>query len=109
MVVELLCTFISVSKISIQSQVSTKQKTSAMFVEQRATSPSILGSKLLQLKYITEKDLLTIGLEDAVVAPALSWIEGSTTVLVAEFAKFTAVVSSLGQLSELGERESINL
>ena len=80
-----------------------------MFVEQRATSPSILGSKLLQLKYITEKDLLTIGLEDAVVAPALSWIEGSTTVLVAEFAKFTAVVSSLGQLSELGERESINL
>jgi len=52
---------------------------------------------------------LTIGLEDAVVAPALSWIEGSTTVLVAEFAKFTAVVSSLGQLSELGERKSINL
>ena len=38
-----------------------------MFVEQRAASSSILGSKLLQLKYITEKDLLTIGLEDAEV------------------------------------------
>ena len=35
-----------------------------MFVEQRAASSSILGSKLLQLKYITEKDLLADGLEE---------------------------------------------
>ena len=35
-----------------------------MFVEQRAASSSILGSKLLQLKYITEKNLLADGLEE---------------------------------------------
>ena len=55
---------ISVSKISLQSQVSTRQTTSGMFV---AASSSNLGSKLLQLKYITEKDLLAIGLEDEII------------------------------------------
>ena len=35
-----------------------------MFVIQRTVSSSILGSKLLQLKYITEKDLLVDGLEE---------------------------------------------
>jgi len=35
-----------------------------LFAEQRAASSSILGSKLLQLKYITEKDLLADGLEE---------------------------------------------
>jgi len=50
--------------MSIQSQVSTKQTTSGLFAEQRVASSSILGSKLLQLKYITEKDLLADGLEE---------------------------------------------
>ena len=58
------CLYLSISKISIQSQVSTKQTTSGLFEEQIAASSSILGSKLLQLKSITEKDLLADGLEE---------------------------------------------
>ena len=42
---------------SAESHVSTRQTTSGLFAAQRAASSSILGSRLLQLKYKTEKNL----------------------------------------------------
>ena len=44
-------------KISAESHVSIRQTMSGLFAAQRAASSSILGSRLLQLKYKTEKKL----------------------------------------------------
>ena len=50
--------------------------------------------------------MVLLSITETLSSPALSWMEGST---IAEFAEFAGNILSLGQLSELGERESIGL
>ena len=53
--------------------------------------------------------IVLLSIMETLSLPALSWIDSSTIVLVAEFAELAGIVLSLGQLSEPGERESIGL
>ena len=53
--------------------------------------------------------MVLLSITETLSSPALSWMEGSTIVLVAEFAEFAGNILSLGQLSEPGERESIGM
>ena len=53
--------------------------------------------------------MVLLSITETLSLPALSWMEGSTIVLVAEFAEFAGIILSLGHLSEPGESESIGL